>query len=121
MKRFALLITFIMCVVLTGCQSAVVSEKTKVSATITEMQYEDSYITFIPMFNAATKTTTLRPQTHSAQYLVTVTYEGISETFDNQTLYEAVKEGDTIQMILCKNYDKDGDLINQTLQLPEEP
>lgn len=118
MKRFTVLLA-IMCVVLTGCQSVIVREKNEVSATVTEMQYEDSYTTFMPMYNVASKTTMLLPQTHSAQYLVTITYEGISETFDDKTLYESVKEGDIIQMILCKDYDKDNNLIKQTLQFPE--
>lgn len=119
MKRFTVLLAIIMCVVLTGCQSVFVREKTEVSATVTEMQYEDSYTTLMPMYNAATKTTMLIPQSHSAQYLVTITYEGISETFDDKTLYESVKEGDIIQMILCEDYDEDDNLIKQTLQFPE--
>lgn len=84
-----------------------------------QLQYKASYTTLMPMYNAATKTTMLIPQAHSAQYLVTITYEGISETFDDKTLYESVKEGDIIQMILCKGYDEDDNLIKQTLQFPE--
>ena len=108
-----------MCVVLTGCQSVTVIEKSDVSATVTKMQYEASYTAFIPMYNAATKTTMYLPSEQPEQYLVTINYESVSEIFDNQTLYESVKEGDTIQMILCKYYDKDNNLIKETLLLPE--
>ncbi len=119
MKRFTVLIAIIMCVVLTGCQSVTVREKIEVSATVTNMQYEASYTTLMPMYNAATRTTMLMPISHPAQYLVTITYESVSKTFDDQTLYESVKEGDTIQMILCKDFDEDNNLIRQTLLLPE--
>ena len=121
MKRFIImLLTIIMCVVVTGCRTIVIREKEEVSAIVTEMQYKSSYITFISMYNAATKTTTLIPQTHPAKYLVTIAYGGISETFNDKNLYESVKEGENIQMLLCKDYDEDNVLINQTLQLPEE-
>lgn len=117
MKRFILLVVIIMCVALTGCQTTEKEEKIDVNATVTDMQYQSSYVTMIPIFNG--KTTTLIPQTHPARYLVTISYEDVSETFDNSTLYENVKEGDTIQMVLYKGYDKDDNLIKQTLQLPE--
>lgn len=42
-----------------------------------------------------------------------------TETFNDRNLYENVKEGDTIQMVLYKGYDKDDNLIKQTLQFPE--
>lgn len=119
MNRFTVLLATIICIVLTGCQAVVVREKIEVSATITKMQYEASYTTRRSMYNPATKTMMPRTQTHSAQYLVTISYEDISETFNDQTLYEAVKEGDIIQMILCKSYDEDGKLIKQTLQFSE--
>lgn len=112
MKRFTVLLAIIiMCVVLTGCQSVIVREKIEVSATVTEMQYEVSLVWYNPALKM--------PQVLPAEYLVTISYEDISETFDDQTLYESVKEGDTIQMILCKDYDEDGNLIKQTLQFPE--
>lgn len=111
MKRFTVLLAIIMCVALTGCQSVIVREKIEVSATVTEMQYEDSWI----FFNPALK----MPQIFPEEYLVTISYEDISETFDDKTLYESVEEGNTILMVLCKDYDEDGNLIKQTLQFPE--
>ena len=123
MKRFTVILAIIMCVALTGCQSvivieknevsasSIVSEKVEVLATVTEMQYEDSWI----FFNPALK----MPQVFPEKYLVTISYEDILETFEDKTLYEPVEEGNTIQMILCKDYDKDGNLIKQTLQFPK--
>lgn len=111
MKRFTVLLAIIICVVLTGCQSVITMEKVEVSATVVEMQYEDSLIWYNPALKM--------PQSLPAEYLVTISYEDISQTFNNQTLYESVNEGDTIQMILCKEYDEAGNLIRQTLQFPE--
>ena len=117
MKRFILLVVIIMCVSLTGCQAIEKEEKIDVNATVTDIQYWSSYVTMMPIFNG--KTTTLIPQTHPARYLVTISYEDVSETFNDRNLYENVKEGDTIQMVLYKGYDKDDNLIKQTLQFPE--
>lgn len=117
MKRFILLVVIIMCVALTGCLAIEKEEKIDVNATVTDIQYRSSYVTMTPIFNG--KTTTIIPQTHPACYLVTISYEDVSETFNDRNLYENVKEGDTIQMVLYKGYDKDDNLIKQTLQFPE--
>ena len=111
MKRFIILITIIMCMLIVGCKSVVVRENITVSATISKMQYEDSYT----WYNPALKMVQYFPE----EYLVTISYGDISKTFDDQTLYQKVKEGDTIEIILCKEYDKNGNLLRQTLQLPE--
>lgn len=111
MKRFTALLAIIMCVVLTGCQSDIVREKIEVSAIVTEKQYKDSYFRYNPALKM--------PQRVSAKYLVTISYEDISETFVFKSLYESVEEGDSIHMILCKDYDENGRLIKQTLQFPE--
>lgn len=121
MKRFIVLLAIIMGGVILICQSVYTKESSEVIGTVTDMEYNDSYTTFISVYNAGTKTPMLIPQKHPAQYLVTITYEGISETFDDQTLYESVKEGDAIQIVLYKYYDKNDDLIKQNLQLPEWP
>lgn len=119
MKRFIWFIAIIMCVVFVSCQLATVEEKVEVSATITEMEYKASYVYFLPTYNSATKTTTIISQPHPAQYLVTITYENITQTFDDKDLYESVQKGDTIQIILCNYYDKDNNLLEQELKLPE--
>lgn len=112
MKRFVLvLVSIIMSVVLASCQSIEKEERMEVTATITEMQYEDSMVFFNPALKMS--------QILTEKYWVTITFEDISETLDDQTLYESVKEGDTIQMILYKAYDENGNLIKQRLYLPE--
>lgn len=117
MKRFILLVVIIMCVTLTGCQTIKKEEKIDVNATVTDMQYRSPYIILRPIIYNGNPA--VIPQTILARYLVTISYEDVSETFDDKKLYENVKEGDTIQMVLYKVYDKDDNLIEQTLQFPE--
>lgn len=117
MKRFILVITIVMCIFITGCQSIDKEEEIEVTATVTEMRYKSSYTTFIPIFNG--KSTTLMPQFHPERYLVTVAYDDLSKTFNNESLYNKVKEGDEVQLILYNGYDKDGNLVIQDLRLPE--
>lgn len=118
MKRFVILI-IIICLIIISCKYCTTEEQIEVTAMVTEIQYVEAYTTLIPMFDAATKTTLLIPQNHPEQYLVTITYESISTTFDNKILYESVKEGDKLQMKLCKEYDASRNVVNQTLQLME--
>lgn len=56
---------------------------------------------------------------HPAKYLVTITYQTLSITCDNESLFNSVKQGDSINMTLCNSYDKNHNLINQQLSLPE--
>ena len=117
MKRLITFLTIILCVILTGCNPVDAEEKLEVTATVTDMQYKDSYITMMPVYTG--EFVTFVSQTHPAQYLVTICYEDVSETFNNKSLYERVKKDDTLQMILYKGYDKDNNLIKQYLSLPE--
>lgn len=117
MKRFILLVTIIMCIALISCPTIKREEKIEVNATVSDMQYQSSYEEMVPIYNG--KTTTLMPQTYPECYLVTISYEDVSETFDSKDLYESVKNGDTLKMILYKGYDKKDNLIKQTLLFPK--
>lgn len=118
MKRLILLL-IIICFCLTGCESIKLQKEFEVSATVSEKVYTSSYTTFITIYNSQTKSTSLIPLTYPEKYLITITYKDISETFDSKSLYLSVKEGDTINMVLCNYYDWDDNLVKQTLQLPE--
>lgn len=119
MKRFLSLVAIIMVVTLTGCQS-IESEKYEiVTGCVSAMQYVEADTSMTMVFNAGTKMPMPIYEEHPAQYLVTITYECISETFDSKELYERVKEGESIQMLLYKACDKEGNLIKQTLQIAD--
>lgn len=115
MKRFILLIVIIMCVVLTGCQTVEKEERIDVIATVLDMEYQDKMN--VPVCNG--ETIYYIEVDQIPRYLVTISYKGVSKTFDDRNLYENVKEVDTIQMVLYKGYDKDDNLIRQTLLFPE--
>ena len=117
MKRLLLCVVIIICVTFTGCQKVEREEKTTVTATVTEVQYRSAYVT--PRVIYTGKSTITTTQVHPSRHLVTITYEDLSETFNNSDLYEKVEEGQSIQMILYKGYDKDDKLIEEKLMLPE--
>lgn len=117
MKRVILLVLVLMCVILTGCQKVEREERTVVIATVTDQSHMLAYTTMMPIRNG--KITTYIPQYHPATYYVTVSYEGVKQTFNNQELYESVEVGDTLQVILYHGYDRDNKLIKETLLMPE--
>lgn len=119
MKRIIVLLVTFMCLFLVGCQMIVEEEEIEVAAVVAEMEYEKSYIQPMLTYDSISKTAKTIPQYHAARYLVTVTYEDISETFNNQSLYENVKEGEIVEVILVNGYDKEGNLIRQMLKLHE--
>ena len=112
MKRFlsvAILVIIVaaMCtIIVTSCQSS--SEV--VSGIVTDKKEQREMY-----FNAGFK---MWLPTNNTNYLVTITCEQCSTTFDNQSLYETVQEGDTIQVILRKTYIGNL-LLSKTLQLIE--
>lgn len=117
MKRIILVSTIILCILLTGCQKIVEEETFEVNAVVTEKDYQGSYTTYIPM--RVGKVTMMSPQFHPAKHNVTITYEDISQTFNNEELYEKVSEGDTITVILYHGYNEDRELVKKELLLPE--
>lgn len=54
---------------------------------------------------------------HPAEYDVTVSYNGIEEEFDDKKLYNSVKEGQKIKVTYKTGYDKNGDLVEESLHL----
>lgn len=85
-------------------------ERIEVDATVTKLQHEESHMRFSP----ATKMLRATPE----KYLVTISYGRILETFNDEDLYNRVKKGDSIKMILM-NYYLWGKLIDWDLRLPE--
>ena len=57
---------------------------------------------------------------HPAKFLVTVTYDDITETFDSEKLFNAVENGEEIQLILLQKFDKEtGELVHEYLKLAD--
>lgn len=83
--------------------------KTEVIATISERQYEEA---IYPIINNPIKV--YQPE----KYLVTITYNEFSKTYNNKVLYEQFNEGDDICIILVQNFSQDGELVYQDFVLP---
>lgn len=49
------------------------------------------------------------------QYIVTLRYKQLEETYDNPELYRGIKKGDKIKVEYKKGYDKNGKLIEERL------
>lgn len=85
-------------------------QTSEIEATVSQKQYFEIY-------RYTTSRTTGAPKSLFKHYLVTITYDSLSQTFDREDLFESVKKGDTIYVKLCQEFDEDGNLINQYLQL----
>lgn len=112
MKLKYLFVMVLMAALLTGCVEEY--KTTTVKAVVIEKDYD------------APKTTTKRVKQgegyvnkkkhHPAEYDVTVSYNNIEAEFDNKKLYNSVKEGQKVQVIYEKGYDKNGKLVSETLK-----
>ena len=105
MKRFMFIFSIIFLLTLNGCcQNHIREERTKVVATVSKTAASDG------------KKLTYFPQSQSN--LVTVNYNNLSQTFNNELLYQTFDEGDKIYMIVYNIYDEHDNIIRQELLLP---
>jgi len=91
-------------------------EYIEVTGIVTSMEYQAEHTTYAAVHNG--KNAVPIRQNHPPKYLVTITYESLSHTYDNEWLYNSVNQWDSVPMILCNSYDKDNNLIHQELSLP---
>lgn len=113
-------VAIILSIIAIGYFVALDVEKIEVTAKVTNLEYKKAISQLIPYHNPSTKTTIVRTQQTPAKYLVTITYEDISVTVNDKYLYNSVQEGDTIQMIYCRYYNKDHVLTMEKLKLPKK-
>ena len=116
MKRTILMLTLILCILLTGCEKVVEKETFKVTAIVVKKDHTDSFTTY--MYIDVGETTTMIPQTYPEQFNVTLKYENMVQLLDNQALYKSVSVGDEVEVYLYKGYNKDHELITQRLIFP---
>ena len=101
-KVFCLMLTILLVFSLTGCADLISTETKKVDVLITYEDYSGAWLQ--PMWTGKMFTYIAHP----AQYEITVKYDGIEYTLDNETYYNAYKNriGDTITGTLeVKTYD----------------
>ena len=121
MKRFALLLTLALSsFAIYESRYLLFTKKTMVNARVTNLTYNPVRIYSIPTYNPHTKSIEIKRLFQPAGYWVTVEYNGYSETLDDRNLYERVKKGDILSMILWQKYDVKGNLMKQSLKLPQK-
>ena len=112
MKRTILVLTLILCIFLTGCEKVVEEETVKIVATVVEKNHKKTFITFYTVG----KTTV--PQVHPEEFEVTLEYEDVIQTFDDEALYNRVSEGDKVRIFLYNGYNEDHEIVTRRLLLP---
>ena len=91
-RLFALILLLVLLLTITGCAKLISTETEKVDVLITETNYQHAWSQPV----IVNKVITLIH--HPAQYEVTVKYDGIEYTLDDETYYKAYKDrvGETI-------------------------
>ena len=112
MKRTILVLTLILCIFLTGCEKVVEEETINVTVTVVDKHHRNSFTTFYYIGK------TMVPQVHPEEFEVTVEYEDIVQTFDDEALYNHVSEGDKVKIFLRNGYNEDHELVTRKLLLP---
>jgi hypothetical protein len=89
-------------------------ENFTVNAVVVEKHYAPSKIIPIPVRGA------LIPLKISEKYAVTFEYNGYKQTFNNETLYFNVQNGDVIEMRLIVEFNENNEIVSRELDLFDE-
>ncbi len=118
-RRIALTIVSLMLAsfILTGCEN-VQPEKQTVTAVVTDKEYIKEERKYGYYFDSWKGKMRWKWKTFPAEYNVTIEYDGISVTYDRQSLYDGYEIGDEIEMILTTYYDENNELIIEGFYAP---
>lgn len=111
-----LLVIAMIATVFTGCASR--HETKVVNAVVSEKKFVDSeykYCWHYDMFRAEYR---WGFKYFPAEYNVTLKYNNIPQTYDNQSLYNEYEEGDIIEVNFTQYYDEDDKLITDGIYAP---
>lgn len=84
-------------------------------------EHKDAYTTHIPMTISAGKTriTTMTPVFHDEEYNVYLLYKGEDYIFNSEDMYQSLKVGDEVNVVVHEGYNLKGELKNIYLTIPE--
>ena len=85
----------------------------QVEAKIISMEYKDGQTRTVPYYNPATKTTMLSVRKVPAKYIVTLEYNGVTEKYDSEELYENYEVGENVTIEIVKKINKEGKIVSQ--------
>lgn len=101
--------------ILMGCSRIVTEEIVEVTVVVVEKDYRASYTTYT--YVKVGQVTNMIPNRHPEKHYVTVEFEDMTETFEDEDLYDRVKEGESITVFLYRGYDENGVLVRKELRL----
>ena len=117
MKLLILILTLILLLLpyLIGCAKLINTETQEVDATVTDVYYKKKWGQMICSGKS------IVPIIHRAQYKVTLTYENVTLTVDDEEFYDTYKDsiGTTVKCVLITKYYDDGS-ISRTLKRKEQ-
>lgn len=99
------------CIITIYRKTALRYETTPDVATVVDKEYDDNF-----SLQIATKTYPLGLFDEHNVYIV---YKGEEHCFDNEDLYEKVKVGDTVRILIHKGFDKYGELKHTYLSIED--
>lgn len=112
MKKYGLKLLIIVLsslFLLVGCVEEY--KNTEVNATVIEKDYDKAKTTYRKVHGKTKKKTT------PAEYDVELQYKDIVVEFDDKELYNKVKVGSKVKVIYKQGYDKNNELVYETLEL----
>lgn len=117
-KTALILVVFLLsCMFLAGCEN-VQPEKQIVTAVIVDKEYVKAQSKYGYYFDAWKGKYRWKFKHFPAEYNVTIEYEGITKSYNNQQLYDSYQIGDEIEMELTTYYDEENNLITDGLYTP---
>lgn len=117
-KTCVIIATVIMaCFFLTGCDNVKI-EKQIVTAVVIDKEYVKEQNKYGYYFDAWKGKMRWKFKHFPAEYNVTIEYEGITTTDNNQSLYDNYEIGDNIEVELTTYYDENNNLITEGFYVP---
>lgn len=105
---------------LSACGSSIERyDKTIVNAVVVEKEFDKGKVKKERVVKNGSTTTKVKTKNKPDEYEVVLRYQDVETEFEsrNDDFYDSVKVGDTVKVNLVKGYDKDGNLVQEYLEL----
>ena len=84
-------------------------------------KYQDAYTTYMPITisTGKTTTTTITPIFHDEEFKVYLVYKGDEYCFNDKDMFDSLKVGDKVKVVVHEGYNRKGELKNTYLTIVE--
>lgn len=84
-------------------------------------KHQDAYTTYMPITISTGKNTitTMTPIFHDEEFNVYLVYKGEEYCFDDEDMFDSLKVGDKVNVVVHKGYNRKGELKNIYLTIVE--